>query len=362
MAIEAQELEIQIGARTLLHPTNFHVAKGDKIGLVGRNGAGKTTLTRVITGDMLPTAGKVRVSGKLGYLPQDTHAADPEQTALDRMMSARDIASIIMRIRKAEKEMTDPDPDVMTRAMNRYDKAMQDFEKAGGYAAQSEATAMAASLGLPQEVMGQQLGTLSGGQRRRIELARILFSDADTLILDEPTNHLDMRSKDVLKDALKEFDGTVIVVSHDREFLDGLVDKVYEFGNKRVIEHLGGIYDFLEHKKMDSLCELERSTQTTTSMEGNASEPTRNKLSYEARKEQSKAIKKVEKAIAESEKKITELENSIAAIEAKLATPEGAADVSLYTEYSELKKKLSDTMDLWTEQTLELEELNAANS
>ena len=143
------------------------------------------------------------------------------------------------------------------------------------------------------------------------------------LILDEPTNHLDMRSKDVLKDALKEFDGTVIVVSHDREFLDGLVDKVYEFGNKRVIEHLGGIYDFLEHKKMDSLCELERSTQTTTSMEGNAAEPTRNKLSYEARKEQSKAIKKVEKAIAESEKKITELENSIAAIEAKLATPEG---------------------------------------
>ena len=174
MAIEAQGLEIQIGARTLLHPTNFHVAKGDKIGLVGRNGAGKTTLTRVITGDMLPTAGKVRVSGKLGYLPQDTHASDPTQTALDRMMSARDIASIIKRIRKAEKEMTDPDPDVMTKAMNRYDKAMQDFEKAGGYAAQSEATAMAASLGLPQDVMGQQLGTLSGGQRRRIELARIL--------------------------------------------------------------------------------------------------------------------------------------------------------------------------------------------
>ena len=119
MAIEAQGLEIQIGARTLLHPTDFHVAKGDKIGLVGRNGAGKTTLTRVITGDMLPTSGKVRVSGKLGYLPQDTHAADQEQTALDRMMSARDIASIISRIRKAEKDMTNPDPDIMTKAMNR---------------------------------------------------------------------------------------------------------------------------------------------------------------------------------------------------------------------------------------------------
>ena len=227
MAIEAQELEIQIGARTLLHPTNFHVAKGDKIGLVGRNGAGKTTLTRVITGDMLPTAGKVRVSGKLGYLPQDTHAADPEQTALDRMMSARDIASIISRIRKAEKEMTDPDPDVMTRAMNRYDKAMQDFEKAGGYAAQSEATAMAASLGLPQEVMGQQLGTLSGGQRRRIELARILFSDADTLILDEPTNHLDADSIEWLRGYLKKYEGGFLVISHSTELLDEVVNKVW---------------------------------------------------------------------------------------------------------------------------------------
>ena len=212
------------------------------------------------------------------------------------------------------------------------------------------------------EASDKKVKVLSGGEKTRLAMIRLLLEPVNLLILDEPTNHLDMRSKDMLKDALKEFEGTDIVVSHDREFLDGLVDKVYEFGNKRVIEHLGGIYDFLEHKKMDSLCELERSTQTTTSMEGNAAEPTRNKLSYEARKEQSKAIKKVEKAIAESEKKITELENSIAAIEAKLATPEGAADVSLYTEYSELKKKLSDTMDLWTEQTLELEELNAANS
>lgn len=227
MAIEAQGLEIQIGARTLLNPTDFHVSKGDKIGLVGRNGAGKTTLTRVITGDMLPTSGKVRVSGKLGYLPQDTHAADPEQTALDRMMSARDIAQIISRIRKAEKEMTDPDPDVMTKAMNRYDKAMQDFEKAGGYAAQSEATAMASSLGLPQEVMEQQLGTLSGGQRRRIELARILFSDADTLILDEPTNHLDADSIEWLRGYLKKYEGGFLVISHSTELLDEVVNKVW---------------------------------------------------------------------------------------------------------------------------------------
>lgn len=233
MAIDAQGLEIQIGARTLLHPTTFHVSKGDKIGLSGRNGAGKTTLTRVITGEMLPTAGTVRVSGKLGYLPQDTHAADPEQTALDRMMSARDISSIITRIRKAEKDMTNPDPDIMAKAMNRYDKAMQDFEKAGGYAAQSEATSMAASLGLSQEVMSQQLGTLSGGQRRRIELSRILFSDADTLILDEPTNHLDADSIEWLRGYLKRYEGGFLVISHSSELLDETVNKMWHLDAQR---------------------------------------------------------------------------------------------------------------------------------
>lgn len=227
MAIEAQGLEIQIGARTLLHPTDFHVSKGDKIGLVGRNGAGKTTLTKVITSETLPSSGKVRVSGKLGYLPQDTHASDPTQTALDRLMSARDIASIITRIRKAEKDMTNPDPEIMTKAMDRYDKAQQDFEKAGGYAAQSEAVAMADSLGLGQEVMSQELGTLSGGQRRRIELARILFSAADTLILDEPTNHLDADSIEWLRGYLKRFEGGFIVISHSTELLDEVVNKIW---------------------------------------------------------------------------------------------------------------------------------------
>ena len=227
MPIDAQALTIQIGARTLLNSSDFHVTKGDKIGLVGRNGAGKTTLTRVITGDMLPAGGSVRVSGKLGYLPQDTHAADPEQSVIDRIMSARDIASIVSRIRKAEKEMTDPDPDIMSKAMNRYDKAMQDYEKAGGYAGQSEAISIATSLGLPQEVMQQTLGTLSGGQRRRIELARILFSDADTLILDEPTNHLDADSIIWLRNYLKRFEGGFLVISHSTELLDEVVNKVW---------------------------------------------------------------------------------------------------------------------------------------
>ncbi|MFD0705004.1 ribosomal protection-like ABC-F family protein [Alloscardovia venturai] len=233
MTISAQGLEIRIGARQLLAPTDFHVSVGDRIGLVGRNGAGKTTLTRVITGEMLPAAGKVSYSGKLGYLPQDTHVADPEQSALDRIMSARDIASIVSRLRKAERDMTNPDPDIMEKAMKRYDKAMQDFENADGYSAQSDATIMAESLGISQEVLPRQLGTLSGGQRRRIELARILFSDADTLILDEPTNHLDADSIEWLKKYLKSYEGGFLVISHSTELLGETVNKVWHLDAQR---------------------------------------------------------------------------------------------------------------------------------
>lgn len=322
--LQVEDLTKSYGDRILFESVTFGVNEGDKIGLIAKNGTGKSTLLRLLSGSESPDSGTVtfRNDLRVGFLDQNPIFTSGA-SLMDEMLPA---------VREEDHD-----------EWNREGKVVQ----------------ILSQLGLDSSL---NVDHLSGGQRKRASLARVLLSDPDILILDEPTNHLDMRSKDVLKDALKEFDGTVIVVSHDREFLDGLVDKVYEFGNKRVIEHLGGIYDFLEHKKMDNLRELERSVQTTVSVEGTAAEPTRNKLSYEARKEQNKVIKKVEKAIAESEKKITELENSIAAIEIKLATPEGAADVSLYTEYSELKKKLSDTMDLWTEQTLELEELNTANS
>ena len=331
--IETRGLTKTYGEQNSVSNLSIHVKKGRIYGLLGRNGAGKTTTMRMLLGLTAPSSGDVKIFGKplrgneKGILPRigsliEAPGFYPNLTGTENLQIFADLRGL-------------KSPQYIKGALEVVNLPYRDKKLFSQY-----------SLGMKQ----------------RLAIALAVMHNPELLILDEPTNHLDMRSKDVLKDALKEFDGTVIVVSHDREFLDGLVDKVYEFGNKRVIEHLGGIYDFLEHKKMDSLCELERSTQTTTSMEGNAAEPTRNKLSYEARKEQSKAIKKVEKAIAESEKKITELENSIAAIEAKLATPEGAADVSLYTEYSELKKKLSDTMDLWTEQTLELEELNAANS
>ena len=235
MAIDAKGLEIRIGARLLLAPTDFHVGKGDRIGLVGRNGAGKTTLTKVIAGQVLPSAGNIKTSGKIGFLSQDTHIADPEQSALDRITSARDLADILKRLRKIEKDMTDSDPKIMERAMNKYDKALADFDNAGGYATEHEAIKTAENLGIDQESIRKPIGTLSGGQRRRIELVRILFSQADTLILDEPTNHLDADSIVWLRDYLKKYEGGFLVISHSSELLDEAVNKVWHLDAQRSV-------------------------------------------------------------------------------------------------------------------------------
>lgn len=233
MGIVASELEIQIGARTLLTPTSFHIQTGDRIGLVGHNGAGKTTLVKTITGDLLPTSGKVTISGTLGYLPQSTHAADPDQLVLDRILSARDIAAVLNRLRRCEKEMTSDDPRIMEKALNRYDRLQNEFDNAGGYSAQAEATKMADSLHIDQKMLEQPLRNLSGGQRRRIELARILFSQADTLILDEPTNHLDADSILWLKGYLQNYHGGFLVISHSTPLLDETVNRVWHLDSSR---------------------------------------------------------------------------------------------------------------------------------
>ena len=205
------------------------------------------------------------------------------------------------------------------------------------------------------EASDKKVKVLSGGEKTRLAMIKLLLEPVNLLILDEPTNHLDMKTKDILKHAIKDFDGTVIIVSHDREFLDGLVSKVYEFGNKKVIEHLGGVYDFLERKKMDSLKEIEVKQINKNAEKQEVSE---SKLSYEARREIQKEIRKVERKIEDSEKKIADKENLIKDIETQLSTPEGASDVSLYEKYTNAKKELSEISDAWMEFSMELEELN----
>jgi ATPase subunit of ABC transporter with duplicated ATPase domains len=233
--ITATDLELRVGPRLLLEATSFRVGRGDRIGLVGRNGAGKTTLTRVLAGESLPGAGKVTRTGDVGYLPQDPRTGDLDVLARDRILAARDLDTVVAKMREAEGQMASADPETHDRAMRRYSRFEEEFVARGGYAAESEAAAMASSLGLPDRVLGQPLHTLSGGQRRRVELARILFSGAQTLLLDEPTNHLDADSIVWLREYLKTFSGGFIVISHDVSLVEHCVNKVFYLDANRSV-------------------------------------------------------------------------------------------------------------------------------
>ena len=235
--LAVHDLEIRVGARLLMEGVNFRVDTGDKIGLVGRNGAGKTTLTKALAGETLPTAGRIERSGEIGYLPQDPRSGDPEETARTRILDARGLGGIVLGMREATLAMADPDPAVSEAAMTRYGRLDDRFVALGGYAAEAEAAAIASNLALPDRILDQQLKTLSGGQRRRIELARILFSGADTMILDEPTNHLDADSVVWLREFLKGYPGGAIVISHDVDLVEETVNKVFYLdANRQVID------------------------------------------------------------------------------------------------------------------------------
>ena len=231
--ITAQGIELRAGSRLLVENATFRVAPGDRVGLVGRNGAGKTTLTKVLAGQGIPAAGTVTSSGEVGYLPQDPRTGDLEILARDRILSARGLDSIIRDLRKAEAGMADEDEELREKAMRRYSRLDAEFTAQGGYAAESEAASIASSLSLPERVLGQPLKTLSGGQRRRVELSRILFSGAQTLLLDEPTNHLDADSIIWLRDYLKAYRGGLIIISHDVEMLDTVVTRVFHLDANR---------------------------------------------------------------------------------------------------------------------------------
>jgi ATPase subunit of ABC transporter with duplicated ATPase domains len=256
--ISASALELRAGARTLLADASLRVQPGDRIGLVGRNGAGKTTTLRVLAGEAQPYAGTVDRRGPVGYLPQDPRTGDLGVTAKDRVLSARGLDALLAAMAKAEAAMAEAvSDDERDRLVRRYGRMEDQFAALGGYAAEAEAARICANLGLPDRVLAQPLGTLSGGQRRRVELARILFTDTSdgtgTLLLDEPTNHLDADSIGWLRDFLRGHRGGLVVISHHADLLAAVVNKVWHLDAVRaeVDAYNLGWAAYLEQRETD---------------------------------------------------------------------------------------------------------------
>lgn len=307
------------GEHVVFHDVDLTIKRGEKVAFVGKNGEGKSTLVKCIMGE-IPFEGNL----KLGHNVQIGYFAQNQAQLLDGELTVFDT---IDRVAKGDIRLKIR--DILGAFMF------------GGEASE------------------KKVKVLSGGERSRLAMIKLLLEPVNFLILDEPTNHLDMRSKDVLKDAIRDFDGTVVVVSHDREFLDGLVSKVYEFGGGMVKEHLGGIYDFLQRKNIESLNDLQKpSLSTSSTVVSSVEEKTgaSNRLSYEQQKEQQKKIRKLEKAVEQCEARIEELEAAVKMLEEQMATPEGAADVSIYERHGALKKQLDEAVNTWEETSLELEE------
>ena len=300
---------------------NIVVERGEKVALVGRNGEGKTTFVRMVLNELTPTEGTAKTGHNvhIGYFAQNQDdLMDGEFTVFDTLDRVA-VGDIRTRLR-----------DILGAFLFRG------------------------------EEIDKKVKVLSGGERSRLAMARLMLEPYNLLILDEPTNHMDMRSKDILKRALMAYDGTVLVISHDREFLDGLVSKVYEFRDGRVKEHLGGIYDFLRARQIENMREIERTSSPTPAVSAKPTAPKqpeqkkRPELSYAEKKERDRQVTRLRNAVAKLEGEIAELERQTSALEARLMDPEQYT-MALFEEYNQLKTQLDTTMAEWAETTEKLE-------
>ena len=251
--ISTSSLELRAGARLLVSGVTVRINSGDRIGFVGRNGAGKSTLAKVLAGQTLPAGGQVNRSGTIGYLPQDPRTGDEAGSVLDRILSVRGLDLIVERMRQAEEAMANTEGEELEAVLAKYSRADSEFNAAGGYSATAEAEAIATNLGIPERLFDQNIGALSGGQRRRVELARILFSGAETLLLDEPTNHLDADSINWLREFLAKYSGGLVVISHDVALIETVVNKVFYLdANRNVIDVYNmGWKKYLQQREQD---------------------------------------------------------------------------------------------------------------
>lgn len=310
------------GQHTVFDHVTLTIKRGEKVAFVGRNGEGKSTLVKCIMNE-IPFTGEL----KIGHNVQIGYFAQNQAQLLDESLSVFDT---IDRVARGEVRL-------------KINDILGAFMFGG-------------------EASEKKVKVLSGGERSRLAMIRLLLEPVNLLILDEPTNHLDMPSKDVLKEAIKAFDGTAIIVSHDREFLDGLVSKVYEFGGGKVREHLGGIYDYLRNCEKSGVEAFSLRTETTpVQPKTTDTEDKTSKQSYAERKERQKLITKADKAVKESERKIEQMEKRLKELDEILSKPENASDMTIVTEYTSTKKALDEEVEKWEEACMKLEELNNIN-
>lgn len=325
--IICQDVRKDYGEHTVFSNVNLTIKRGEKVAFVGKNGEGKSTLVKCIMGE-IPFSGNL----KIGHNVQIGYFAQNQAQLLDGNLTVFDTIDNVAR-----GEIRLKINDLLGAFMF------------GG------------------ETSEKKVSVLSGGERSRLAMIRLLLEPVNLLILDEPTNHLDMRSKDVLKDAIKAFDGTAIIVSHDREFLDGLVSKVYEFGGGKVIEHIGGIYDFLQKHNLETLDEIGRKNNASVVKESkkdivaqeSSPEKSSVKHSYAEHKEWQKKVRKAEKAVKESERRIEKMEKRLKELDDLLCLPENASNMEYVTEYTETKKKLDEEVERWEKLSEELEKINS---
>ena len=310
------------GQHTVFDHVTLTIKRGEKVAFVGRNGEGKSTLVKCIMNE-IPFTGEL----KIGHNVQIGYFAQNQAQLLDESLSVFDT---IDRVARGEVRL-------------KINDILGAFMFGG-------------------EASEKKVKVLSGGERSRLAMIRLLLEPVNLLILDEPTNHLDMPSKDVLKEAIKAFDGTAIIVSHDREFLDGLVSKVYEFGGGKVREHLGGIYDYLKNCEKSGVEAFSLRTETTpVQPKATDTDDKTSKQSYAERKERQKLINKADKAVKESERKIEQMEKRLKELDEILSKPENASDMTIVTEYTSTKKALDEEVEKWEEACMKLEELNNIN-
>ncbi len=321
VVVSGRDLTKAYGSHVVLHEVNLDVLRGEKVAFVGRNGEGKTTLVKMIM-DQIPYEGELKIGHNvnIGYFAQNqADLLDPSLSVLDTIDQVA-VGDIRKKIR-----------DILGAFL------------------------------FSGEDVDKKVKVLSGGERTRLAMVRLLLEPYNVLILDEPTNHLDLRTKDILKDALKKFEGTVIVVSHDRDFLIGLADKVYEFANKGIKEYLGGVTHFLEAKKLECFREYEqmhpRKAQGNEVVEEEV--VSESKMAFEERKQWNKELKRAESRIEKLENEIAELEQKIGEAEGKMA--EGVIGEELLKSYDELRKRLEACMEEWEGENEHLEELKARN-